>query len=477
MAEVEEPGKLDRAKEIYGRISEKFKLGPHYTMERMSIVVGSFAVVGLLLTGTSVWQASQADRVDIAGVASYTGEFEASRTGQIGEVTGVYGDGIGTRAMVMMKFAKPSEMSSDAEDYTVHITGIEGDARSGKPAKVAQPTAGEIFAFPGNGYLGIMLDAPDGFSEQLLNLTVRAKKELSDAKPMPEEDRISQGLDSSFAEHDQWRVVINPVADTVVAAQALATPQPEIRDIYAEMVVREEEKAKRVELDGHLAEMKTQYDRMVSFEDAMSRTSVRVNADEGVRMVPPRLPDELAGDEIVGMSSAEVGKALQSNEPEDIPDLAKKTELARLLDTQEGFMPNTYDLLSDATVVGGIDYDWRSSTIEEGYLDWVIPAGVSPIDYLMGKAVEPVPELALREESWMLTNGMDMSELSGSDPAVKPLLDIRNNAMQAYNSYFSLKVEYQRNLLPSLLFMENDLDTIVANATTASGPDAVTFKL
>ena len=77
----------------------------------------------------------------------------------------------------------------------------------------------------------------------------------------------------------------------------------------------------------------------------------------------------------------------------------------------------------------------------------------------------------------MLTNGMDMSELSGSDPAVKPLLDIRNNAMQAYNSYFSLKVEYQRNLLPSLLFMENDLDTIVANATTASGPDAVTFKL
>ena len=474
---TEEKSRLDRLKEWYAGVSDKFKLGPHYSMERMAMIVGALVVSGSLIGVTSLWQASQADRVDIGEVASYTREFTASRTGQLGEVTGVYGDGSGTRAMVMMRFHRPSEMSSSAGDYFVHVSGIDGDASSGRPEALKQPTAGAIYSFPGTGYLGVMLEAPDGFAEQLLNLTVRAKKELVNPKPLTADERASMRLDSSFADHDQWRVVVNPAAETVVPTTALKSPTPNPRAVYAEMILRDEEQTKRRELNDHLARMKTQLDRVETFEEAMATTEVRLGRDEGVRIVPPRLPEEIAGDEITGMSSDELDRMLDTTPAEDIPDIAKKTDLARELDTDEEFMPNTYDLLSSTPVPGGMDFDWRSSTIEEGYADWVVPAGQSTMEHIMSLGLVQAPDFTMRDDSWVLTNGEDMADLSPGDPSARPLLDLRNNLLQAYRGYYSMKAHYQRDLLPSLLLMEDDMLNVIDNVSVSAGDAAVSFRM
>lgn len=474
----ESSGSLDRMKGQYAALSKKFKLGPHHTTERTAMVLGAFMVVGVMFMMSALWATSQKDKLDLTSTASYVNKFVTSRTAQEGTVDGVYGDGIGTRVMVMMSFQDPDKMPADASDYYVYATGIDGGVGGG-PTKIAQPTAGSIYSFPGTGKLGIMLDAPDGFGEQLINLTVRAKKELVDATEISEDDRIKRGYDETFMLHDQWRLVINPVAETVIPADSLATPDPEPRMLFAEMALREDEAKKRRELDEVMGQMKVQLDRIDSYGESMANTSARIGSDEGVRIVPPGLPPEIDGDSITGLSAGELGSMLNAtDDPESIPDIAAKTPRARLLDTYEdGHMVNTYELDAEYVMANGFDFDWRSRTLVDGYIADVLPNGVNASDYILARMIDPPTRPAFAEMDWSLTNGMSMADLPRNDAAARPLLNLRSNAINAYAEYWDLKLRYENKLLPELLLMEAELDAMLVNSEVASGTEAVEFRI
>ena len=391
-----------------------------------------------------------------------------------GKVEPVYVNEERNRALVLMKFEIPSQMSSNAADYYVYGTGIDGGP-GGSPAKLERPLAGALYSFGNTGYLGIILEAPDGFAPQLINLTVRARKELLTPRNQPS----AAGMDNSFVEYDQWRIVINPAAKGAQHLPALDSERlPEPEEIFAYAVTWREEQAKRRVLDRQLADMKTQLARISNFTSMMAETSVRVGADPSVRLLPPALPREIEGDSITGMDSTELRRKLSEVPAEQIEGIGNKTPRARRLDTfSDGYMVNTYVLHSAAPMSGGTDFDWRQRTVADGYFE-TLGTGESSIgEYLARLSTQEIPSLSSRELRRPLSNGQSINDLRPGDTATKPLIELRNNAMTAYDAYFALKRSYQTVGLLELLVMEQTLDQVAGGATKASGPDAVSFRI
>lgn len=465
---------LERIRAGWQDISRRFKLGPHYTIERFGVMVAALAASGVLVLSMTVWGAINAGNTVLGETALYNSTFTASRTGVEGRVEPVYVNEARDRALVLMKFQNPSQMSSKAEDYYVYGTGIDGGPGGG-PAKLEKPLAGAIYSFGNTGYLGIILEAPDGFAPQLINLTVRARKELMTPRNQPG----GAGVDPSFVEHDQWRIVINPAARGALHLPALDSerlPSPE--EIFAYAVTWREEQAKRQALDRKLADMKTQLTRISNFTSMMADTSVRVGEDPSVRLLPPALPRSIDGDSITGMDSTEVRAKLEEVPADQIEGIGNKTPRARLLDTfPDGYMVNTYTLHSARPMSGGTDFDWRQRSVADGYFETLGTGESSIIEYLAKLSKEPIPSMNARDLHWPLSNGQSINDLRPGDIAAKPLIELRNNAMAAYDRYFSLKRSYQTVDLIDLLLMEQTLDQVATSSTKASGPEAVSFRV
>lgn len=468
----------------FSDFSSKYKLGAHHTMERFSGIAIAAMVSGALIMGSSVVFSYQSAQADISDVSQYTQGFTSSRTQQKGVVTGVYTNDTKSRAMVMMKMDRPTEMSTNAEDYYVHVSGIKGGP-DGAAENVAQPTAGAVYVFGTTGYLGVMLDAPAGFDMQLLNLTVRAKRELSPVVTLNEEQRAELGYDDTFVSNDQWRVIVNPAAQQSRYLPELdSEEQPDPRDLYGQTVTVPKEQALRKELDGQLVEMASLLNRIESYEAAMETTTATVRGESNVRLLPPNLPEWIVGDSIDGLSGVEVREQLaQANSLEEVRQvegMEDKSSMAINIDTIEGYDMSSYVLNTPTVIPGGYDFDWRNNTVLEGNLDKVVPAGVDGYDYIMAKTKETAGQVKTGDLDWPLSNGMLMSDFtfSGNDRmAMSDLSGLKNNLAQSYDRYYMAKSKYQRLMLQQVLALELEMNQVGDNSTMATGDGAVSVRL
>lgn len=480
---------------------QKLKLGSHYGIERFGVMVGACTVTGAIILSSTVAYAANAGNQNIADVAQYTTDFLTSRTQNAGAVTGVYNNADKTRAFVMMNFATPEAMPRDVDDFFVEVSGIDGKKVSGARTKVNQATVGSIYMFGNTGYLGVLLEAPTGFDNQLLNLTISTKKQIADDNLMTPDQLKEYGYGEAFAQVDQWRVIINPVGESATQLEALnAEAEPNVRSLLADTVYLNDEAIIRKEANDQLAEMKNAMVRIGAMEEAMATEKTTIGSQPNVRLVPPVLPQYIEGDVLEGRSSDEVeafldGSKSPTGETMFPPEVEQENARSRYLDfiypgqaqenvtatnedqivetndksVVEYYVPNTLRLNARNTFPGGINMDWRSRTIVEGYVDAIVPQGEDPHDYLMKLAALPAPEGSNDLVQWSLTNGMSLNELSSTDPKAQSLLSLAASADEAYAQYYNVKNGYQRVTMMKLLQLELNLAATVEATTINAG--------
>lgn len=450
-------------------VGERFRLGPHYTIDRFGIKVVMLAISGVLVMTLCGYGAYQAGQAVLGEQSLYTGKFTTSRTGALGVADGVYRNAAGTRSLVMMHFDADASMSSKAEDYEAFVMGIDGD----KSTSVKAAMAGQIYVFGETRQLGVLLEAPNGLPQQMINITMRAKKELVAPAATP-----GGATGGSFADHDQWRIVINPGGSSAIALSALDTEAtPSAESIYADVVTWQAERAQRRKLDSDLAQMKAQLDAIATLTDQMNTTDVQIGADRRVRLLPPSLPLTISGDSMSGLSATELRKALGTSGPDSIDGIRDKTARARQLDTYaDGYLPNTYVLTADQTMPGGLDFDWRSRGVSDGYFEGLNTGSPSIAEYLAKVQSSKTDAFHSRELRWPLSNGKTTDDIKGIDVGARPLLELRNKAIAAYDMYFTLKNQYETYDLVQLLVMESELDSVASTATVSGGSAAVNIR-
>lgn len=441
-------GLMDNARRIAG----KMKLGSHHAIERFGVIFAALSGAFVLLvvsTAVSSWSNSQAD---LSAAAVYGDSFTTSLTQQSGDIAGVYVSEDHQRAMVLMELTGGSSdnqvWSSNAENYQAFVDGV---TPAGRPQSLATNITGSIVSFGSTGYLGVLMDSDEPFQQQIMALTMRNNAEL-----VAGEDPDPELSGTSFADHDQWRLFVNPGATGAVEISSLAGPGLDVADVYAEIVLAQEEQEIRAELDESLVQMRADLARIREYESDLET----VRAD-GLSIVPPTVPDSVSGDTIVG-------------EPADVFE-------------GEVIEESTLALDSEWVDPEGWNIDWRSGSIASGYLDSLVPEGESYYSYLENKSngiasgdsddAPPEDEIGtpVRDEDkfrvsdieWELSDGTDLTEQS-QNQALTPLVNLMNSLSQAYQDYYTNKQTYQVDQHRSLLELELQLSAVDSSYTINS---------
>ena len=269
----------------------------------------------------------------------------------------------------------------------------------------------------------------------------------------------------TFTLRDSWRMIFNPAGTQATVVPEMDANDFDPRSFLINTIYRDEEVQLRRAADDTLVEMRTAQERIGFYHDTIADTHVNVKDGVGATLVMPEPPKEIAGDKVDGLSREELSKALMGGEV--IESIETKTEKALELDTyDDGTLPTTYELHTRTAVRGGVQYDWRHSSIEDGYLDQLMPAGYDAQTYLGElRARSSEANRPKMSTKFMLSTGKPLDSYDVTD---RSMMGLQSNAMglvSSYQDFYNAKRQYQAKDLVKLLELEAELDEVAAGTT------------
>ncbi|MBT8163355.1 MULTISPECIES: hypothetical protein [Arthrobacter] len=423
------------------------RLDSHHAIERFGIFFGVLMLSGVLVVGAAGFSAFTAGQDKLAGTALWTTKFTTSKTRLSGTVDGVYLSDSRTRALIVMHFDPQAKISYNAADYQAFLLGSDEKLRT---SRVQTPDiTGSFHVFGSTGYVAVMLESPAPFQQQILNLTVRAKAELTFAQQQQAGATQDQVVgDASFTRFDQWRVFANPGAAQATTLPSLDAPAFDPARAYYDVVIKPQETAARAELDRQLALMRSDLTQINTYTGELATTKV-----DGVSLLPPAVPDAISGDTVTGSTAAESTTG-----------------------------QSTLALNTRTVVPGGFDFNWRDGDVLSGYLGRIMPSGQSSwLGYLQQQSTAGADTAAnasnqINSMAWKLSNGRSLAnDYRSSDVTMRPLTTLMNNLSQAYQGYYADKRKYESDDLLALLNLEVNLLNVRSGSSANSDHFLTTF--
>lgn len=434
----------------------KFKFDSHHAIERFGVAVAVFGVTGtVFLTGAGI-SAYANGQEKLGATALYTASFTTSRTQVSGNVLGVYTDPSKTRTMVLMQAKEEARLPSSADDYQVFLTGTDTELH--QHSLKGQPITARYVTFGNSAkYMGVVLDNPRKFDLRILDMTIRINREVSyketngssgEAQVGPSSTKTSDpnAGDKSFEKYDQMRIAFNPVATGSIEANlGEAGSDFNAGNVYHETVTQASETKLRDQMDGQLLQMQADLAKIDQYNAQIATTQVN---DRGtmLRLNDPAVPEVIAGDQVKGQD-AKSSKTGQS----------------------------TLALVTKSVIPGGYDFDWRNGNVSDGYLDKVVPKGMSYVDFMKAQSKLNAPAPNWDKVEFTLSNGTPLSSYTNRDTFIKPLLDLRSNLITSWQTYYDHKKEYQVTSYSELLNLEIELRNVRTNTTQNTNDKVLTL--
>lgn len=429
--------------------------GKHKAIERFIVLFSVLMVCMSVLMGTIVVRKNTADALKMSNQAIYTTEVTMSRSHVTGQVIDVMVSEDKTKTMVLWKMDSMANLSADAEDYMMFLTG--STKNQGYDDLKCQPSGG-IYVFGVSGYMGAYLVNGTPFESQILNLVIRGIKDYSSQTSASGEANVAevpQGGDASFEKFDQMQIYFNPGASQAHHVEFLDADTIDVKDMYAE-AVSAVEKAKVREL---LAQ-----DLQTMFEAQRKANRYEVDlTDEtqgvyGATLAPLDVPEEFKNDEIVAYSKADGSELSWSDNQNGWVD-----ENGTKYDSDNYYL----DLKTDYVFDGGYDFAWQED-VEGGYLEDL--CGSLSVDEYFKKQNDLLKKMqeegknnfSQQDLKFYYSDGSEF--VSGSstedDPKVAKLSEGVKNLTNAWKTYYTTKLTFQTVHLKALLDAERDLDIV-----------------
>ena len=418
---------------------KKFKLGPHYAMERFGVSVAILLIFTILLsTGIGV-HVVHANSELMSTKAIYTKEFTSSVTETSGTVEKIYSNEDKTDCFIVLKFDNVDLISTNAKDYMMFLTGSDKDINK---QKLKSHPGGMIYMFGSTGYMGIHLFEEKGFPKQILSLTIRCNNQIKKVDESEDEDDddddslAAQYSDESFKTHDQFRIYFNPAGTDAENGPFLDDSKVDIKKMYYYITLSDRETELRKKLSLAVANLNNQL-------NLVNEYGRRLTEDDGMQL--PALPPEVNGDYITA-------KDKDGNELKKDIDVWRNSD-NKVVDSENVVLYyNSPNVLS-----GGVNFNWQDKSAQEGYLADLYD-GEDYAGYLDKLSETSKPSLSTTEFRWYRKDGSEFvysasggSSREGDNKTVNA--DITNYT-KAISDYFNLKKSYQCDLLLQLLDIE-----------------------
>lgn len=419
--EVEQEEISSFKKKVNG-IKEKLRLGPHYKMERFAVLI-SVSLAFLLMFTTSAFVKYRSDISNLASAqAVFTKDFSFSLTNERGKIEGVYGNEDKTDVMVLFKFQNPREMSSNAKNYELFITGQK------KKLKDEPKVTFSLFGSTGYGIIRFQDEEP--IKKEILSVTIRSTKDISSGSG----SGAGKDKDGSFDQFDQARIYINPGAEVVETLDYLETGEKDPAKLYIALVAKEKDDEIREEIAERTETLKKYINRADEYAERITSSGY----------ICPDIPWFIEGD---------------------------------MVDDNNVFKPNSY-------VEGAHKFDYWTKNIEDGYITQVMSDFSQFDDYMAKHNANPErnpdkPESIDRISEIEHTDGsvlyLDTVVTDRSSSAQVTVKDSIESLSRVWRDYVTEKGRLQRDLLRSLIVLDADVQSQHINYSENTEEDAVTF--
>lgn len=424
-------------------IAQKLPLGSHHRMERFAFVMTSLLVVIGLCVTVSFAKNVENNKVTLGTQALYTTKATTSLTNQQIEVLGVYSNADRTKVFVACRFDDVSTMPTDASDYRMYLSYKQV---SGNKMVMDYSTSGSWYVFGSTGVMGALFVNENGFTEQVLDLTVRADKTLSDTSSSSSSSSNAQTRPSD-SEYDQFDILFNPAASEVETIDSLDDDTISSSKLYYDVIGADDEATIKKKLRSDLYTMQTALDLMTEYETRLNKQGI----------VAGERPDGIKGDSVQGSDDTETIKADG--------------------DSTEVKLPVSYETTFETLPNGAYDIEnWQTTTVLDGdYLENLLkaddmPATTSYVNYVKAKEAAASTSSSGGSTSslkWYYQDGTEFKQ--GKDQVSASIQSDITNLTSAYNQYTSLKSTYFTTDMGSLLELEtvvSQLDQVTTRNTS-----------
>lgn len=424
-------------------IAQKLPLGSHHRMERFAFVMTSLLIVIGLCVTVSFAKNVENNKVTLGTQALYTTKATTSLTNQQIEVLGVYSNADRTKVFVACRFDDVSTMPTDASDYRMYLSYKQV---SGNKMVMDYSTSGSWYVFGSTGVMGALFVNENGFTEQVLDLTVRADKTLSDTSSSSSSSSNAQTRPSD-SEYDQFDILFNPAASEVETIDSLDDDTISSSKLYYDVIGADDEATIKKKLRSDLYTMQTALDLMTEYETRLNKQGI----------VAGERPDGIKGDSVQG-----------SDETETIKADGDSTEVK---------LPVSYETTFETLPNGAYDIEnWQTTTVLDGdYLENLLkaddmPATTSYVNYVKAKEAAASTSSSGGSTSslkWYYQDGTEFKQ--GKDQVSASIQSDITNLTSAYNQYTSLKSTYFTTDMGSLLELEtvvSQLDQVTTRNTS-----------
>lgn len=394
-----------------------------HKIEFFGVSVG-IALFGLVATSGSILMHARSVQKDVlTNQAIYVKEFTTSLSDVRGEIVQVYADEGRTRCGILVRFENPQLLSADAKDYQVFVKGFNVSRGQYADETLASPSGG-FCIFGSTGYALIYLVESSGFQAQALECIVRSNETLHVASQTSSEAADLQAKDGSYAQYDQFRIVVNPNASGAVTVGFLE--DLDATALYKMAIVDQSEGEIREKLAQDVDQMNTAMKSILSYQENLKNLQVRV----------PALPPEIAGDQFTA---------------EDLMDGSQM-----LVYRPGSVLPKGVNIdwfhkdLSDADASGTVflTKELLGQRGEAQFFGDLSAAQEKRSDALSN----------LTSGSWVMADGTQITVDNDSPMAdIKAMSQNITDYVNAVNSYYSMKYEYQCRDLVSYLQLEYNM--------------------
>ena len=263
-------------------IMQKLKLDSHHKMERFSVLFCFFIFMIGLLFAISFKIHLDHQKITLDRQALYTEKSAWSLTGQKVKVIDIYRNNDSSKIFILIQTGNGpgdmANMSIDANDYRIFMTGFRGEKLTNNPRAA-------FYVFGNTGYMGLYFVDSRGFDPHMYDIVVRNTKVLTtDIDP----GAAAQYDDGSFADYNQIRLYANFAGTDATVASFLNKDQPTVQEVYAECIASISETPIRTQLDEDLLLMNNQMNLANQYAAQITSYGIRI----------PELPVSLVGDSI-----------------------------------------------------------------------------------------------------------------------------------------------------------------------------------
>lgn len=382
----------------------------HHKIELFGAIVCAICVLLMVDCGSILLYAKNEDNDVLTNQAIYASEFTTSLSGVTGNISQVYVNEEGTKCGILLHFDDMTNIVTDALSYQIYVKGFNVSKGKYASETLSYPTGG-YYVFGSTGYALIYLVDNNGFANQALECIVRCNDTINMSSNSSTDVAELKSKDGSYANYDQFRIVINPAGK--LASKVSFLDDFDVTSLYQDAVVNESEAEIRETLKEDIVDLNTALKAINNYRNNLIDLNVKV----------PNLPSIIAGDEFYF--------------DEDGTTLIYKP---------------------DEIFANGVDIDWYHTDLQTGnFLTQDLIGVKTPLQFFGDLSAAEVQPLEVPGTFYMV-DGTEVKEESNSE-----LTDIASistniqNYRDALNEYYRLKKNYQTIDLMKYLYLEYNM--------------------